>query len=107
LAISEVRGIVGRACARQDVLDACATRDLGAIIALLKPHGITQVMIAECPGDGESKDETDGRKGGSNALGSLRCPADSGRDASRGRRPGSAAGLPSSSKAETHRDSSS
>ena len=50
LAISEVRGIVERACARQDVLDACARRDLGAIITLLKPHGITQGMIAELTG---------------------------------------------------------
>jgi DNA-binding transcriptional regulator YiaG len=50
LAISEVRGIVERACARQDVLDACAKRDLGAIIILLKAHGITQGMIAELTG---------------------------------------------------------
>ena len=47
LAISEVRGIVERACARQDVLDACAKRDLGQVIILLKAHGITQGMIAE------------------------------------------------------------
>ena len=50
LAISEVRGIVERACARQDVLDACARRDLGAIIIVLKPHGITQGQIAELTG---------------------------------------------------------
>ena len=50
LAISEVRGIVERACARQDVLDACARRDLGAVITLLKAHGITQGMIAELTG---------------------------------------------------------
>jgi hypothetical protein len=50
LAISEVRGIVERACARQDVLDACAKRDLGMVIALLKEHGITQGMIAELTG---------------------------------------------------------
>ena len=50
LAISEVRGIVERACARQDVLDACAKRDLGQVIILLKAHGITQGMIAELTG---------------------------------------------------------
>ena len=50
LAISEVRGIAERACARQDVLDACARRDLGAVITLLKGHGITQGMIAELTG---------------------------------------------------------
>jgi hypothetical protein len=36
LPISEVRRIVERVCARQDVLDACAERDLGYVIAALK-----------------------------------------------------------------------
>ena len=39
LAISEVRGIVERVCARQDVLDACARRDLGTVITVLNAHG--------------------------------------------------------------------
>jgi transcriptional regulator with XRE-family HTH domain len=50
LGVSEVRGIVERACARQEVLDACARRDLGAVITLLKADGITQGRIAELTG---------------------------------------------------------
>jgi hypothetical protein len=50
LAISEVRGIVERACARQDVLDACARRDLGTVITVLGAHGLTQGQIAELTG---------------------------------------------------------
>jgi len=47
MAISEVRAIVERACARQDVLDACAKRDLGTVIAVLNAHGLTQGQIAD------------------------------------------------------------
>ena len=50
LAISEVRGIVERACARQDVLDACARRDLGTVIAVLGSHGLTQGQISSLTG---------------------------------------------------------
>ena len=50
LAISEVRGIVARACARPDVLEACAQRDLGAIILVLKILGVTQGQISELTG---------------------------------------------------------
>ena len=50
LAISEVRGIVERACARQDVLDACARRDLGTVITVLKSLGVAQGQIAELTG---------------------------------------------------------
>ena len=50
LAISEVRGIVERACARTDVLDACARRDLGAVITVLKSLGVAQGQIAELTG---------------------------------------------------------
>ncbi len=50
LAMSEVRGIVERVCARQDVLDACAKRDLGAVITVLNAHGLTQGQIAELTG---------------------------------------------------------
>jgi hypothetical protein len=50
MAISEVRGIVELACARQDVLDACARRDLGAVITVLKAHGVAQGQIAELTG---------------------------------------------------------
>ena len=49
-AISEVRGIVARACARPDVLHACAQRDLGAIILVLKTLGVTQGQISELTG---------------------------------------------------------
>lgn len=50
LAMSEVRGIVERACARQDVLAACAKRDLGTVITVLNAHGLTQGQIAELTG---------------------------------------------------------
>ena len=50
LAISEVRGIVERVCARQDVLDACAKHDLGAVIAILNAHGLTQGELAALTG---------------------------------------------------------
>lgn len=50
LDISEVRGIVERVFAQQDVLDACSRRDLGAVIAVLGTHGVTQGQIAELTG---------------------------------------------------------
>jgi hypothetical protein len=50
LAIADVRGIVERACARQDVLDACASRDLGTVITVLGAHGVTQGQIADLTG---------------------------------------------------------
>jgi transcriptional regulator with XRE-family HTH domain len=50
LAISEVRGIVERACARQDVLDACARRDLGTVITVLMTLGVAQGQVAELTG---------------------------------------------------------
>lgn len=50
LDISEVRGIAARACARQDVLDACARRDLGTVITVLNAHGLTQGQIADLTG---------------------------------------------------------
>lgn len=50
LATSEMRGIVERVCARQDVLDACANRDLGTVIAALNAHGLTQGQIADLTG---------------------------------------------------------
>ena len=37
---ANVRVIVERVCARPDVLDACAGRDLGTVIAALKSGGI-------------------------------------------------------------------
>ena len=50
LALAEVRRIVERVCARQDVLDACARRDLGAVIAVLNDNGLTQGQIAALTG---------------------------------------------------------
>ena len=50
LAISEVRRIVERVCARQDVLDACARRDLGYVIAVLEENGLTQGQMASLTG---------------------------------------------------------
>jgi hypothetical protein len=50
MAIAQVRGIVERVCARQDVLEACAKRDLGTVIAVLNAHGVTQGRIADLTG---------------------------------------------------------
>ena len=47
---AEVRGIVERICARPDVLDACARRDLGAVISALGTGGLTQGRISELTG---------------------------------------------------------
>src|ERR1022692_3300388 len=47
---SDVREIVMRVCARQDVLDACRHRDLGTVVAVLGAHGITQGRIADLTG---------------------------------------------------------
>src|SRR6266568_5462302 len=46
----EVREIVNRAFARQDVLDACQERDLGKIVAVLGSHGLSQGQIAGLTG---------------------------------------------------------
>jgi hypothetical protein len=53
--ISEVRRVVERVFARQDVLDACARRDLGAIIAILGTHEVTQGQISELTGIGQGR----------------------------------------------------
>jgi hypothetical protein len=45
-----VRGIVKRVFAQEDVLEACASRDLGVIVAILGVHGVTQGQIAELTG---------------------------------------------------------
>jgi transcriptional regulator with XRE-family HTH domain len=50
LPISEVRRIVERVCARQDLLDACAKRDLGYVIRVLNAGGLTQEQIAGLTG---------------------------------------------------------
>ena len=50
LAISEVREIVKRLFAQQDVLDACIRRDLGFIVTVLNEHGVTQGQIAQLTG---------------------------------------------------------
>jgi transcriptional regulator with XRE-family HTH domain len=50
LAISEVRRVVDQVCARQDVIDACADRDLGAVIAVLNANGLTQGQMASLTG---------------------------------------------------------
>ena len=50
LAFSEVRRVVERVCARQDVLDACANRDLGFVIAVLNENGVTQGQMASLTG---------------------------------------------------------
>ena len=50
LPISEVRRIVERVCARQDVLDACAERDLGYVIGVFEDNGLTQSQMASLTG---------------------------------------------------------
>jgi transcriptional regulator with XRE-family HTH domain len=50
LGIFEVREIVERVFAQQDVLDACARRDLGRIIMILGAQGLTQGRISELTG---------------------------------------------------------
>src|SRR5215467_13824101 len=47
---ADVREIVRRVCARNDVLDACRRRDLGTVIAVLGSHGVTQGQLAELTG---------------------------------------------------------
>jgi stage V sporulation protein K len=46
---------VERVFARQDVLDACARRDLGAIVVILGTCGVTQGQIAELTGIGQGR----------------------------------------------------
>jgi transcriptional regulator with XRE-family HTH domain len=52
---SHVREIVGRVCARGDVLDACRRRDLGTVIDVLNEHGVTQGKLAELTGISQSR----------------------------------------------------
>jgi len=47
---ADVRTIVERVCARPEVLDACARRDLGAVIAALGSAGVTQGQISALTG---------------------------------------------------------
>ena len=47
---ADVPAIVERACARPEVLDACARRDLGAVITALGSAGITQGQISALTG---------------------------------------------------------
>lgn len=55
LAISEVRRIVELTFTRQDVLDACTRRDLGAVITVLNENGLTQGQVAELTGISASR----------------------------------------------------
>ena len=55
LAISEVRRITEQACARRDVLDALARRDLGTVIAVLGAHGLTQGQIGSLTGTSQGR----------------------------------------------------
>jgi hypothetical protein len=48
--IPAIREIVERICTRQDVLDACRRRDLGAVITILCAHGITQGQLSVLTG---------------------------------------------------------
>src|SRR5690242_4079358 len=48
--IPDIREIVDRVCTRKDVLDACKRRDLGAVITVLRAHGITQGQLAALTG---------------------------------------------------------
>jgi hypothetical protein len=48
--IPAIREVAKRVCTRQDVLDACKRRDLGAVITILCTHGITQGQISVLTG---------------------------------------------------------
>ena len=48
--IPAIREIVERACTRQDVLDACKRRDLGAVITVLCSCGVTQGQLSVLTG---------------------------------------------------------
>jgi transcriptional regulator with XRE-family HTH domain len=50
LPISEVRRIVEQVCARQDVLDACAERDLGYVVGVFEENGLAQSQMASVTG---------------------------------------------------------
>jgi transcriptional regulator with XRE-family HTH domain/tetratricopeptide (TPR) repeat protein len=47
---ADVRAIVDGVCARPGVLDACARRDLGAVISALKSRGVAQGQISALTG---------------------------------------------------------
>lgn len=47
---ADIRLIVERVCARQDAMDACSRRDLGALVRILGHHGVTQSQIAGLTG---------------------------------------------------------
>jgi hypothetical protein len=47
---ADVRVIVERVCARPEVLDACAKRDLGGVISVLGSAGVTQGQISALTG---------------------------------------------------------
>ena len=63
LGIFEVREIVERVFAQQDVLDACARRDLGRVIMILGAQGLTQGRISELTGISQGR--LSGRQGAS------------------------------------------
>lgn len=45
-----IREVVERLCTRNDVLDACKHRDLGAVITVLGTHGVTQGQLSVLTG---------------------------------------------------------
>src|ERR1700722_14364782 len=47
---ADVREVVARVCARPDVLDACAKRNLGAVIAALGSAGVSQGQVSALTG---------------------------------------------------------
>ena len=50
VAIPVIREVVERVCTRQDVLDACKRRDLGAVIKALCAQGLTQGQLSALTG---------------------------------------------------------
>src|SRR6516225_7274011 len=48
--IQAIREVAARVCTRQDVLDACKRRDLGAVISILCARGITQGQLSVLTG---------------------------------------------------------
>jgi len=52
--IPAIREVVARVCARNDVLDACKRRDIGALIEALCAQGITQGQLSVLTGSSKA-----------------------------------------------------
>jgi hypothetical protein len=62
----EIQERVNRAFAREDALEACRQRDIGALVTILRRHGISQGVIAGLTGipQGRLSEYENGRRTG-------------------------------------------